>query len=68
MDRDFRRAERLRNLLAHDQHNIVVGFSWEELFDLVEWLEQFLQTSDRPVETRAAAAASTDLAALWSSA
>jgi len=52
-DRRLKKAEKLRNLLAHGQHNLVDGSSWEELFDLAEWLEQLVQTSDSLVEARA---------------
>jgi hypothetical protein len=66
--RFLKRAEALRNLLAHGQHNLIEGSSWEELFALVEWLEGFVRTSDDQVEQRAAAAAQQGLGELWSSA
>ena len=63
-----RRAEGLRNLLAHGQHDLIEGSSWEELFALVEWLEEFIRVSDDLVEKQAAGAAGQGLGSLWSSA
>jgi hypothetical protein len=66
--RSLKKAESLRNLLAHGQQNLVQGSSWSELFTLAEWLETIVHTSDNLVEQRASAAAQQGLAALWSSA
>jgi hypothetical protein len=64
----LKKAEALRNFLAHSQQNLVEGSSWEELIDLVEWLEQRLSDSDNLVEKRAAAEAKEGHTGLWSSA
>ena len=67
-ERFLKKAEGLRNLLAHGQQNLVEGSSWEELFALVAWLETIVRTSDELVEQRAAAAAQQGVVTLWSSA
>ncbi len=61
-------AERLRNLLAHGQQNLVEGSSWEDLIALVERLERIVHRSDDLVGERAAVAAQQGLGELWSSA
>jgi hypothetical protein len=66
--RSLKKAERLRNLLAHGQQNLVQGSSWDELFAMAEWLEGFVRASDNLVEQRASAAAQQGLAELWLSA
>ncbi len=50
-------AEDLRNLLAHSQQDVIEGTSWENLFKLVEWIENFLHRSDDLVEQEACRAA-----------
>jgi hypothetical protein len=64
----FKRAEALRNLLAHGQHDLIDGSSWDELFDLVEWLERFLRASDEHLEQFAAAQAGREPSTPWLSA
>lgn len=44
------RAEQLRNLLAHSQHDIVPGASWSELSELVAWIESVVHRSDECIE------------------
>lgn len=46
----LKRAEALRDLLAHSQQDLVEGSSWEELIDLVEGLEVVLERSDDLIE------------------
>ncbi len=48
--RFLKRAEALRDLLAHSQQDLVEGTSWEELIDLVEGLEVVLERSDDLME------------------
>ncbi len=64
----LKRAEDLRNLLAHGQQNLVEGSSWEALIDLAEWIEMVVHKSDEQVESRAVTSAQQGLGALWSSA
>lgn len=46
----LRKAEDLRNRLAHSQHDLVQGTSWPALIELVESLEAIVQRSDDAVE------------------
>ena len=47
------RAEELRNLLAHSQQDLTQGSSWEEVIEVVEWVETVVYTSDDLVEKNA---------------
>jgi hypothetical protein len=49
----LKRAEDLRNLLAHSQQDLVKGSSWEEVIALVEWVETVIHRSDEEVEQQA---------------
>jgi len=49
----LKRAEDLRNLLAHSQQDLVKGSSWEEVIALVEWVEAVIHRSDEEVEQQA---------------
>jgi hypothetical protein len=51
------KAETLRNRLAHAQQDLVQGSSWEELIDLVDWVEKIVHKSDDSVEQHAATSA-----------
>lgn len=64
----LKRAEALRDLLAHGQQNLVDGSSWEGVIEQVEWMESVVHTSDALVEEKAAAAAQGPPSALLSSA
>jgi hypothetical protein len=66
-ERFLTEAERLRNLLAHGQHNLVDGTTWDELIGAVEWLERVVRQSDLLVEKRVASARQ-KLSPLWLSA
>ena len=46
-------AEKLRNRLAHSQHDLVEGTSWTELIDLIEKMEALVHRSDDAVEHEA---------------
>jgi hypothetical protein len=63
----LKNAEKLRNLLAHGQENLVEGTSWEALIDLTEWIEMVLGKSDEQVESRAEKSKQEGLGDLWSS-
>ena len=62
----LRRAEDLRNHLAHSQPDLVRGSSWRTLIQLVEDIERFLHRSDDLVVQRAQAAATMERS-LWPS-
>jgi hypothetical protein len=47
----LKRAEDLRNRLAHSQYDIR-GDDWQNLITLVEWIESTLHTSDQLVEEK----------------
>jgi hypothetical protein len=63
----LRRAEDLRNLLAHSQQDLVQGSSWEELIGIVQSIEKVVDTSDARVEEEAKAVATGGLDGLWAS-
>ena len=48
--RFLRQAEKLRNVLAHSQHDLVDGSSWEQTIEMVEWIENGVHASDLQVE------------------
>ena len=48
--RFLKRAEDLRDLLAHSQQDLVQGTAWEDLIELVEILEIVLERSDDLIE------------------
>lgn len=58
-------AEKLRNRLAHSQQNVSRGGAWDELIDLVRWIEELVATSDQLVERDAAASARVGDRLLW---
>jgi hypothetical protein len=51
----FRRAEELRNNLAHSQQDLVQGRSWPELIEVAERLEAVVHCSDDAIEEMAKA-------------
>lgn len=64
----LKRAEDLRNRLAHSEQDLVQGSSWQELIDLVEWMEALVHRSDEAVEQEgASSAARRDEDGLWAS-
>ena len=58
-------SEKLRDTLAHSHYDLVQGTSWEDLLDLVEWMEKVIQASDRCVEKRAQQGAQNGVGELW---
>jgi hypothetical protein len=62
------RAEALRDLLAHSQQDLTEGSSWEEMIDVVEWVEAVVHKSDRLVEEKAVQSAAGNPNLLWNSA
>ncbi len=64
----LRRAEDLRNVLAHSQQDLAEGTSWQEVIDLVEWVETVVQTSDESVEQKIKESAKLDEDGFWASA
>jgi hypothetical protein len=66
--RHLARAEDLRNLLAHSHQDVAQGSSWEDVIDLVQWLETIVHTSDERVEEAAKNSAQRDEDGLWASA
>lgn len=63
--RYLKKAEDLRNSLAHSQYDLTVGKSWAELISLIQDIESTIALSDRLVEDRAGRMATQDLGALW---
>lgn len=49
----LKRAESLRNHLAHSQDDIVRGSSWEKVIALVQWVEEVVHASDVLIERNA---------------
>jgi hypothetical protein len=64
----LKRAEDLRNLLAHSQNDLVQGSSWVELIGLVQEIEILVQKSDELVEKEARRLAVDYRDGLWASA
>jgi len=64
----LKRAEDLRNLLAHSQKNLVHRSSWPETIDLVELVEAVVHTSDEQLEQEARNSAEQGEDGLWQSA
>lgn len=64
----LKRAEDLRNRLAHSEQDLVKGSSWDSVISLVEWVESVVHVSDQHVEQIAVRAAQRDEAGLWASA
>lgn len=58
-------AEKLRNILAHSQYDLVVGSTWADLIGLVQRIETTISASDDLVEARAIEMAQGDLGSLW---
>jgi hypothetical protein len=50
-------AEQLRDLLAHGQQDLTEGSSWEEVVEVVEWVEIIVHKSDNLVEQKVIPAA-----------
>ncbi|MBI2890730.1 MAG: hypothetical protein HYY13_08090 [Nitrospirae bacterium] len=46
----LKRAEDLRNHLAHAQPDVAGGSSWESVVDVVEWIECVLRRSDEQID------------------
>jgi hypothetical protein len=67
-NRSLRRAELLRNELAHSQQDLTHGSSWESLISLIEWIETVVDRSDAEVEEGAAKHAEDYADGLWTSA
>ncbi len=62
----LRDAEDLRNPLAHSQYDLVCGATWNELIELVQWMESVINKSDAVVEARARkTAGKVEVPALW---
>jgi len=59
------RVEDLRNRLAHSQLDLVEGTSWQQVIELVEWAEDFVNTSDHQVEKEASKSAVEGESQLW---
>jgi len=64
----LQRAEDLRNVLAHSQQDLVQGSSWQEVIELVEWVETVVHTSDESVEQKIRNSAKRGEDGLWASA
>ena len=64
----LKRAEDLRDLLAHSQHDLVEGSSWEEVIALVESVEAVIHRSDEQVEREARRLGGRGHEGLWASA
>src|SRR3972149_4353113 len=64
----LKRAEHLRNNLAHSQHDIVKGSSWKKTIQLVERVEVVVLASDERVEKKAMSSANRGKRGLWASA
>jgi hypothetical protein len=58
-------AEKLRNILAHSQYDLVSGASWQSLIILVQRVGTMIERSDVAVEARAMERTHLGLAALW---
>ncbi|MHA2328839.1 MAG: hypothetical protein ACXACR_10005 [Candidatus Hodarchaeales archaeon] len=43
-------AETLRDSLAHSQNDLTIGFTWEHLANVIEYIENLLELSDQKVE------------------
>jgi hypothetical protein len=61
----LKRAEHLRNILAHSQQDIVQGTSWEKTIQLVECVEAVVLASDQRVEEEAQMSAKRTEHDLW---
>jgi len=64
----LKKAEDLRNVLAHSHHDLADGSSWEELIDVVERIESVVKNSDRCVEEKARVLGAQYNDALWTGA
>ncbi len=51
-EKALKRAEDLRNSLAHSQLDISSGLGWDSIFNTVTWLEEFITNSDSAIERR----------------
>ena len=60
----LKKAEDLRNRLAHSQQDLVEGSSWQALIELIEKLEALVHRSDDAVE-QDAKSASKSVDSLW---
>lgn len=66
-ERLLKRAADLRDLLAHSQQDLAQGSSWQEVIDLVEWVERVVHTSDECVEEKGRRPAQQGEDDLWAS-
>lgn len=64
----FRRIQNLRDLLAHGQANLIEGTSWEELSQIVVWIERALEKSDEEIEALAVQSGADYVERFWSTA
>lgn len=64
----LRRAEDLRNVLAHSAQDLVQGSSWQDVISLAEWVETVVHASDERVEQEMRKSARTGKDGLWASA
>lgn len=61
----LRKAEELRNALAHSQYDLTMGAEWKDLVALVQKIESTIDISDALVEEHSRRSASFDLGTLW---
>ena len=62
----FRRIQSLRDQLAHGQANLIQGTTWEELSEIVAWMERGLAKSDIEIEKLANESGANYVDKLWS--
>jgi len=62
----FKRAQDLRDLLAHAQANLVEGTTWEDLTKTVTWIEDTLEASDNKIEQLANEGGANYVEKFWS--
>lgn len=61
-------VEKLRNNLAHSQHDLVDGTTWEDIIGVIEQTEEIVRNSDQQVELMALGHSLRDDDGLWASA
>jgi hypothetical protein len=62
----FARIQTLRDLLAHGQATLTEGGTWEDVINVVAWMEQALDKSDREVDNLASEAGANYVDKFWS--
>jgi hypothetical protein len=62
----FDRIQTLRDLLAHGQTTLTEGGTWEDVINVVAWMEQALEKSDNEVEKLANEAGANYVDKFWS--